>query len=124
MCFPIAILFFAGIGILELRFPNALSLSTFNDNYTGSGWAGLFVLIFELAVAATWGKTSGIILISASILLVVLGGINYVKGKSRMPAQDVEASKEATTPVIASLAAKSAIWGYRKYKNGRQNNSN
>ena len=124
MCFPIAILFFTGIGILELKFPNALSLNTFHDNYTGRGWAGLIVLIFELIVAAAWGKTSGTILIYASILLVSVGVINYVKGKSRMPAEEAEASKEATAPVITSLAAKSAIWGYRRYKNRRKSNSN
>lgn len=123
MYFPFAILLLFSLGALELNFPNALSLSTFNDNYTGTGWAGLIVLVFELILAATWGKISGIILIAAGIFLLGIWVMDYRQNKSKLviDSNDNETDNASIALSAKKLAVKSAILGYRKYKNRNKN---
>lgn len=114
MCFPLVTLFLFGLGALEIKFPGALSLSTFDDNYTGAGWAGLVVLVFEIILVATWGKVSGIILIFSGIFLM---GV-WIMDCSQSKLESIDSKKDniSVNLPIKVLAAKSAFWGYKKYR--------
>ncbi len=125
MCFPILILCLIGIGILEINYPNALSLSGLNDNYTGRGWAGLLLLVFELITAATWGRVTGILLTVLGISLLALWGVNLVRDKFKPSTEDVASSlKEDNEPLsIKALALKSALLSYKQYRNRKARNN-
>lgn len=122
MCFPLAILFFIGLGTLELTFPNALSLSTLNDNYTGKGWSGIVVLVFELILAVTWGRISGIILIAIGLFWLGIWIMSYAQSKSEPLLEPVSDKKDNASVIlpITSSVIKSAFSGYRKNKSRKK----
>lgn len=68
-CILLMSLSLVGCGSIEYKFPQALE--GFDDNYTGRGFAGLFLLIVELILMVTWGRIAGLFLIALGILLLL-----------------------------------------------------
>ena len=125
MCFPILIICLIGIGYLEASHPNALSLSNFNDNYTGKGWAGLILLVLELIIAATWSKATGITLAMLGISLLGLWLIGYARDKLNHSTEDlIQIREEDEEPLsFKTLVVGSALLGYREYRKKKTKNS-
>ncbi|WP_204141300.1 hypothetical protein [Halomicronema sp. CCY15110] len=125
MCFPILIILFMGLGALELTFPNALSLSTLNDNYTGRGWAGLIVLVFELTLAATWSNVAGIVLITIGVLLTGAWIANSMSNRQDPLPKPVGAEDDRRQLLkLTSSVVKSAFTSYVKTRRGKGNTTN
>ncbi len=114
-----------GLGALELTFPNALSLSTLNDNYTGRGWAGLIVLVFELTLAATWSNVAGIVLITIGVLLTGAWIANSMSNRQDPLPKPVGAEDDRRQLLkLTSSVVKSAFTSYVKTRRGKGNTTN
>ncbi len=86
-----------GIGILEIKYPHAMD--GFNDNYTGHGAAGLFLLLFELFLMLTWGTIGGIVAILLGMLAIV---VCFLPPKKQAP--ESENNKNSPTALLSSPA--------------------
>lgn len=65
------------IGILEIKYPNAMK--GFDDGYTGRHFAGFLLLIIELFLLITWGKITGIITIIFTLLIMSICIMTVIK---------------------------------------------
>lgn len=84
------------IGILEIKYPDMMK--GFDDGYTGKGFAGFIMLIFELFLLLTWGKIAGVITIILTLLIMGICIITIL--------QDSELKQTETNHLLITKAKK------------------
>jgi uncharacterized membrane protein len=98
--FVLPSLLIIGIGILEIKYPHALS--NFDDGYTGHGIAGFIMLLIELFLMLTWGKIEGIFLIILGIIAIVICFLP--KKQQASESSVIENIKNSSTTMLSSAA--------------------
>jgi hypothetical protein len=98
--FVLPSLLFIGIGILEIKYPHALS--GFDDGYTGRGISGFIMLLIELFLMLTWGKIEGIILITLGTIVIMICFLP--KKQQASESSVIENINNSSTTMLSSAA--------------------
>lgn len=117
-CVVLPSLIAIGLGILEIKFPHAMD--NFDDAYTGSGTAGLVLLIFEMLLWLTWGKIGGSIVILLGVAAMVSC---LLPDKEKVAEPSVESPvvlTEQPLPTVSSVAFRAGKALIRRRLRNRQ----